>query len=428
VSRSRVPFVRLGYLATIQSGITVDANRDHGSESLALPYLRVANVQDGHLDLGTITEIRVPRAVAHSAMLRRGDVLMTEGGDLDKLGRGTVWNGEIENCLHQNHVFAVRPDRSRLMPEYLALITQTSYARAYFESTGTKTTNLASTSSSKIRDFRIPFVDLDEQRRIANFLDAETARIDRMIEIRRASRSLVEEKVFATITKLATVGTGSVQRTNDPWLPLTGAGWVVVPLKRRWRIIDCKHRTPIYVEDGYPVISPGDITPGRLDPSVAHRFVDEGDYRDLADDLRRARHGDIVYGRNASVGVAAFVDTDEKFTMGQDVCRITSADQDQLFLAYFLNTAALAQLGSIQVGSTFTRVNIGTLLELSVACPPCEEQRRLAAEMDMISQDAIQLSSAVDRQLALLAERRQALITAAVTGQIDVATTRGVAV
>ncbi len=103
MSRSRVPCVRLGYLATIQSGITVDANRDHGSESVALPYLRVANVQDGHLDLGTITEIRVPRAVARSAMLRRGDVLMTEGGDLDKLGRGTVWNGEIENCLHQNH-------------------------------------------------------------------------------------------------------------------------------------------------------------------------------------------------------------------------------------------------------------------------------------------------------------------------------------
>jgi type I restriction enzyme, S subunit len=260
----------------------------------------------------------------------------------------------------------------------------------------------------------------DEQRRIANFLDAETARIDRMIEIRRASKSVAEEKVFTTITKLATVGTESVQETSNPWLPLIGTGWVVVPLKRRWRIIDCKHRTPLYVEDGYPVISPGDITPGRLDPSVAHRFVDEDDYRDLADNLRRARRGDIVYGRNASVGVAAFVDTDEKFTMGQDVCRITSADQDQLFLSYFLNTAALAQLGSIQIGSTFTRVNIGTLLELSVACPPREEQRRLAAEMDVISRDAIQLSSEVDRQLALLAERRQALITAAVTGGISV--------
>jgi type I restriction enzyme, S subunit len=417
---SRVPLVRLGYLATIQSGVTVDGKRDQEADSVTLPYLRVANVQDGHLDLGTITEIRVPKTVARSVMLRHGDVLMTEGGDLDKLGRGTVWNSEIGNCLHQNHVFAVRPDRDKLMPEYLALITQSAYARAYFESTGTKTTNLASTSSSKIRDFRIPFVDLDEQRRIVDFLDAETARIDQIIEARRRSRHLIHEKTFATICNLTTFGSGPSERTDDPWIPIIGAGWEVLPLKRRWRIIDCKHRTPQYIENGYPVISPGDITAGRLDPSVAHRFVDELDYRDLADNLRRARRGDIVYGRNASVGVAAFVDSDEKFTMGQDVCRITSPHQDQLFLAYFLNSAALAQLGSIQIGSTFTRVNISTLLELRVACPPLEEQQRLAAVMDLISREAEQAMSAIDKQLSLLTERRQALITAAVTGGMTV--------
>ncbi len=80
----------------------------------------------------------------------------------------------------------------------------------------------------------------------------------------------------------------------------------------------------------------------------------------------------------------------------------------------------------MQIGSTFTRVNIGTLLELSVACPPRDEQRRLAAKMDAIALDVSSLVSSIDRQLALLAERRQALITAAVTGQIDVTTARGV--
>lgn len=75
-----------------------------------------------------------------------GDVLMTEGGDLDKLGRGTVWRGEIEECLHQNHVFAVRPVKERLDSRYLSLLTRSSLARRYFEGTGVKTTNLASTS------------------------------------------------------------------------------------------------------------------------------------------------------------------------------------------------------------------------------------------------------------------------------------------
>ena len=261
---------------------------------------------------------------------------------------------------------------------------------------------------------------LDEQRRIADFLDAETARIDRMVELRSASRTLIEEKAFASIAKLSTIGSGAVQSTNDPWIPQIGAGWKVLPLKRRWRIIDCKHRTPTYIDSGYPVISPGDITAGRLDLFKAHRFVDEVDYRDLADTLRRARRGDIVYSRNASIGIAAYVDTDEKFTMGQDVCRITSTEQDQLFLTYFLNTAALAQLGSLQIGSTFTRVNIGTLLELSVACPPREEQSRLATAMDLISRDTARLTSALDDQITLLAERRQALITAAVTGGITI--------
>ena len=210
-----IPLVRLGYLASIQSGITVDGKRSESFDDVTLPYLRVANVQDGHLDLGDITEIRVPRSLARSATLKSGDVLMTEGGDLDKLGRGTVWSDEIKNCLHQNHVFAVRPDPSKLLPDYLALVTQSSYARAYFEITGTKTTNLASTSSSKIRDFRLPLPNLDEQRRIADFLDAETARIDLLIEARRTQVAKLSELWDSRLSMAI-----SEQADTYGWIPL----------------------------------------------------------------------------------------------------------------------------------------------------------------------------------------------------------------
>jgi type I restriction enzyme S subunit len=203
-SGSEMPFVRLGYLATIQSGVTVDSNRDAGTNSVTLPYLRVANVQDGHVDLDSITEITVPKSVARSSKLRNGDVLMTEGGDLDKLGRGTVWLDEIQNCLHQNHVFAVRPDQSKLVPEYLALITRTAYARAYFESTGTKTTNLASTSSSKIRDFKIPLREIAEQIGITREIDgwlADLMKIQRGLD---RQLSLLAERRQALITAAVT--------------------------------------------------------------------------------------------------------------------------------------------------------------------------------------------------------------------------------
>ena len=205
-STADVPFVRLGYLATIQSGITVDGGRDSGTDAVTLPYLRVANVQDGHLSLESITEITVPRQAARSSTLRSGDVLMTEGGDLDKLGRGTVWLDEIKNCLHQNHVFAVRPDQRKLVSDYLALMTRTAYARSYFERTGTKTTNLASTSSSKIRDFRVPIIDIEEQIRIYRETDAWLSEIAKVEVALRHQLTLLAERRQALITAAVTGG------------------------------------------------------------------------------------------------------------------------------------------------------------------------------------------------------------------------------
>lgn len=158
-------FARLGYFASVQSGLTVDGSRTTSGDDVTRPYLRVANVQADRVELASVTEVTVPRALAERATLRLGDVLMTEGGDLDKLGRGAVWEGQLPGCLHQNHVFAVRPDPSRLDCRYLALLTRTAHGRSYFERTGVKTTNLASTNSSKILDLPVPSIDLHEQRR-----------------------------------------------------------------------------------------------------------------------------------------------------------------------------------------------------------------------------------------------------------------------
>jgi len=88
-----------------------------------------------------------------------------------------VWRGEIEPCLHQNHVFAVRPDVDALVPEYLALFTRTSMAREYFERTGNRTTNLASTNSSKIRDLRVPMTDTGTQHAVVKEVDTQLASI-----------------------------------------------------------------------------------------------------------------------------------------------------------------------------------------------------------------------------------------------------------
>jgi type I restriction enzyme S subunit len=167
--------VALKRVCEIQTGITL--GKQYDGSLIERPYLRVANVQDGHLDLEEITTIDVPAAVAERVELRSGDVLMTEGGDLDKLGRGTLWSGEIPNCLHQNHIFAVRCFKHKLLPRFLAYLTASQYGRDYFEATGKRTTNLASTNSTKVGMFPLPLPKLREQEQLVEYLDEQSRRI-----------------------------------------------------------------------------------------------------------------------------------------------------------------------------------------------------------------------------------------------------------
>ena len=140
--------VCLKRIAEIQTGLTL--GKTYEGPLVELPYLRVANVQDGHLAFDDVSLIEVPFDVAAGVELRAGDVLMTEGGDLDKLGRGYLWSGQIPNCLHQNHIFAVRCVAHKLRPTFLAYATASGHGRDYFEATGKRTTNLANTNATKV--------------------------------------------------------------------------------------------------------------------------------------------------------------------------------------------------------------------------------------------------------------------------------------
>ncbi|WP_344258692.1 restriction endonuclease subunit S [Streptomyces sodiiphilus] len=199
-----LPLVRLGYVCRIQNGLTVDGKREATEDAVTFPYLRVANVQAGHLTLDSVSEITVPRAVAERRTLRVGDVLMTEGGDLDKLGRGAVWNGELPNCLHQNHVFVLRPAKNLLDGHYLALMTQTLHGRCYFESTGTRTTNLASTNSGKILGFPVPLPSLKVQRALVSRVNEELQKTATVRVVLNRQLALLEERRQALITAAVT--------------------------------------------------------------------------------------------------------------------------------------------------------------------------------------------------------------------------------
>lgn len=167
----------LADVASVGSGVTLGRNFQ-GAGTAEYPYLRVANVQDGHVDLSAVKSIRLPKTVADRAMLQPGDVLMNEGGDFDKLGRGAVWKGQIANCLHQNHVFRVRCRPEAVLPEFLALWAASDYGKRFFMLASKQSTNLASINSTQLKRFPVLVPDLSAQRNVI----AAVAAIDVMLE------------------------------------------------------------------------------------------------------------------------------------------------------------------------------------------------------------------------------------------------------
>jgi type I restriction enzyme, S subunit len=204
---------RIDEVAAVGSGVTL--GRDvTGYKSVELPYLRVANVQDGHLDLSTIKTVRVPCDEVDRYRLEPGDVLMTEGGDLDKLGRGTLWEGQIADCLHQNHIFRVRADRSQLDPRYLALVVESDMAKRYFTRVAKRTTNLASTNKTQVRAFRFLLPPLEEQQQIADTMSASKATIRALQGKAAALQKLKKSLMHDLLTGIVRVTDGDL--TSSP--------------------------------------------------------------------------------------------------------------------------------------------------------------------------------------------------------------------
>lgn len=175
-ARGDIPMTPLGRMAKVSYGIQkCPANRPAVH---ARPYLRVANVQRGVLDLREIKYINVPDEEMPKLRLEVGDVLLCEGNSPDLVGRGAIWHGEIPDCVHQNHVLRVRVDRERLIPEYVLAVINSSHGQAYFRSKAKRTTNLASINSKEVAGLPVPELSPVRQQDVLNDLSAQVHAAD----------------------------------------------------------------------------------------------------------------------------------------------------------------------------------------------------------------------------------------------------------
>jgi type I restriction enzyme S subunit len=279
-------------------------------------------------------------------------------------------------------------------------------------------------------NFPILCPPLDDQRLIADFLDRESPAIDTLIAKQEQLIATLREDRTATITHAVTKGldgdvaTSSVQKFGISGFP---THWDIGPLKHAAGVLDCKHLTEQFFDDGYPLASIREVQSRYIDLSSAKRT--SGDYyRQLREGGRDPRSGDIIFSRNATVGEAAQVLPDhEPFAMGQDVCLIRPLG-DRLnpsYAWYVLRSGLVAtQIEMMMIGSTFKRINVEGIRNLVVTWPPLDEQHEITNFLDFRCGAIDGLILKANSMIDTLREYRAALITDAVTGKIDV---RGVA-
>jgi len=199
--RSGWEWVPFGELVNISSGITL-GRKTTPSKPVTLPYLRVANVQRWHLDLDDLKIITVGEDELPRFLLQRGDLLLTEGGDWDKVGRTCTWQGAVKQCLHQNHVFKARGVLPEWSPAWAELYLNSAYARTYFAGASKQTTNLASINSTQLKSCPFPLPPLAEQHRIVarvEQLRGLCAELRERLQQSRATQSCLAEALMAQI-------------------------------------------------------------------------------------------------------------------------------------------------------------------------------------------------------------------------------------
>jgi len=386
-----------------------------------VPYLRAANVKDGTLDLTDIKEMNFSPSEQEVFSLRSGDVLVTEGsGSLSSVGASAVWSGEIEGRVcFQNTLLRLRP-RPGTDPQFLAWWCRHAFADGTFAGVAMGA-NIFHVSAERVKGLAVRYIALAAQRGIADYLDTETARIDALIEKKRRMAELWEQRFRARQVALLT-GTDHVHRVSNPLLGSLPAHWEAKRMKYCTTNVTVGvvvNPSTYFVDDGIPFVHGTDVREGLIDRSDLKRLSAESNELLAKSKLRR---GDVVAMRVGYPGRAAIVpdDLDGANCASVLIFRKSRAFHPDL-LAEFLNSPlGRLQIESVQYGAAQGVMNVSDAVDLVLPVPPQEEQGRVAS---LLQEARVQWQTAaalLGQQVDLLAEHRQALITAAVTGELDI--------
>lgn len=396
---------------------------DNFSFRKGIKLVRGDNVTEGKLRWGDKTRYWPEISHAYEQfLLCENDILI--GMDGSKVGKNyaLVKSSDLPLLLVQR-VARLRTDE-HLSYKFLAHLIGSDLFRTWVNLVKTDPA-IPHISPSDIRGFPLPFPSKNEQDKIADFLDHETAKIDTLIEKQKQLIKLLKEKRQAVISNAVTKGLNPEAPMKDSgveWLGEVPEHWVPTTLKYQAKIVDCKHITAEFYDSGKPLASIGEVKQWHVNLSTA-KFTSLKFYKLLIEGGRKPVAGDIIYSRNATVGEAALVpDTIAEFAMGQDVCLIRpDANLLPEFLLFCLKSGIVkSQLDLAMIGSTFKRINVDNIRNFKLVLPPHDEQIEITGKLEKTLSKYDSLIGKSEINIELMQERRLALISAAVTGKIDV--------
>jgi type I restriction enzyme S subunit len=414
---------RLGYICKkIGSGKTPSGGSDTYCAD-GVVFIRSQNVYDEGLFLDDVVYITAETDEEMAGTrVHGGDILLNITGA--SLGRTCVVPSEFAPANVNQHVCIIRlidgPSRA-----FVAMAMKSEETKSQINATqnGAAREGLNFTQVSKLV---LPCLPPAEQALIATFLEDETSKIDALIAEQERLIALLAEKRQAMISQAVTKGLNAAAPMKDSgseWLGNVPAHWETGPLKRYWTVTDCKHVTAEFVQDGIPLASIREVQSWWVNLDGA-KCTTPYFYEVLTEGGRKPSPGDLVFSRNATVGEVAQVnDVHPAFAMGQDVVllRKISAEYSSDYFQHVVRSPVIAeQLANLMIGSTFKRINVEEIRSLSVPMPPAAEQARIAVFLQDETSRMDALTAEAQRAIELLRERRSALISAAVTGQIDV--------
>lgn len=399
-----------------------------GDADVAALYLRAAHVQSR----GRIIDLPeqpmwFSRAELRSLSLRRGDVVVVEGGA--GYGRSALVRDDLPGWGFQNSIVRLRPIPGRADGKYIDYAIQEALASGRIDLV-TSVATLPHFTADKVSKFEITSFNIDEQRSIADFLDRETAQIDMLIAKQKRLIRLLKERRIAVRSALVTQGDAAeadLAPTDLVWAPRVPATWRVVPLTSIAKL-ESGHTPsrshPEWWEDVYiPWISLNDVSSLSTCEYIEETVNLISDAGIANSSARLLPEGTVVLSRDATIGRSAIMKA-PMATSQHFADWICGPALNPRYL-WLLFTSAMQQFfDSLTDGSTIKTIGMGDLRGLKIPLPSLDEQARIVSRANSVANDVDALIAKAKEHIALAEERRAALIAATVTGQFDVRTAR----